>query len=330
MTSEKRVLIVKTSIIISVVEFIVLMLLSALPFELNVIAEVLLNVLLLSFFALPLLYYALIRPFIVSRDNAMTEMMSMKKQSDNISAQLRRANALLDEERGVIENLVRKRQTKSSFDYNQLRHLDMPVENLSGDVLFSAYCLNNTQYILLGDFAGHGLTSAIGTPLASDVFHAMARKGLPMDEIVTETNRQLHAKMPIGLFLAAIFIEVNPERNQMNIWNCGMEDVLLFRDQKLVATIASKNLAMGVVDQPKIETTVIDIKNGDRVYGYSDGITEMMNPEGDFFGQERLIQSIENMLNTEAADIQDLDEAVRSFHGGCSPFDDVTLAEIIC
>jgi len=329
-STKQSALVAKIAVIIFVVEFIVMMLLSALPFELSVIAEASLDVLLLSLFSTPLLYYGVIKPFVVSKDDAMVKVMVMKKQSDSIAVELHTAKNLLDEERRIVEKVIQKMKSQSSFDGKHLSCIDMPVEKLSGDVVFSACCPDDTQHILLGDFTGHGLTSAIGAPLASDVFHAMTLKGLPMAEIVTEINRQMYTKMPIGLFLAAIFIEVNPERNQLRVWNCGMEDVLLFRGQSLHTKIASQNVAMGVVEHPKIEVTIVDTKSGDWIYGYSDGITEMLNHKNEAFGHEGLTQAIESVLKTDATDIQALGESVLSFQGGCTPFDDVTLIELRC
>jgi len=146
MTSSKPLaLIAKIAIIIFVVEFIVMMLLSVLPFELNFIVEASLDVVLLSVFSTPLLYFGVIKPFVVKKDDAMVQVMVMKKQSDSVAVELHTAKELLDEERRIVEKVIQKMKSQSGFDEKHLSCIDMPVEKLSGDVVFSAYCPDDTQ-----------------------------------------------------------------------------------------------------------------------------------------------------------------------------------------
>lgn len=152
----------------------------------------------------------------------------------NLQGDLSRAQALLAKERIVIEKIISKMQSVGKFDSKNLRYLNIPVETTSGDVLFSARSPDNTQYIMLGDFTGHGLVAALGGPLASDIFYAMVFKGLAMSEIIEEINHQMFKKIPTGLFLAAIFFEINSDRTKVKTWNCGMENILMFQDQQLV------------------------------------------------------------------------------------------------
>lgn len=242
---------------------------------------------------------------------------------------LNHAQSLLSKEREVIERIITKMHSTSNFSSAKIRYLDVPVETTSGDILFSAYCPNKTQHIMLGDFTGHGLIAALGGPLASDIFYAMTSKDIAMSEIVSEINQQMCKKMPVGLFLAAIFFEVNPARNEVRVWNCGMENILLFRDQSLIQKISSMNLALGIQDSIPNEYETIDVKPDDHFYAYSDGITETNNSEGELFGEARLIQAINEMLTT-GADIQALENAALSYRGNGKQLDDLTVLELRC
>lgn len=247
----------------------------------------------------------------------------------NLQADLADAQSLLSIERAVIEKIILKMQSAREFDSTNVRCLSLPVETTSGDVLFSAHSSENTQYLMLGDFTGHGLVAALGGPLASDIFYAMALKGIAISEIVAEINHQMFNKMPTGLFLVSSFFEVNSDRTKVKVWNCGMENILLFRDHHLVKKISSTSLALGILDTFTVEAEVIDVQPGDRFYAYSDGITETKNSQGKMFGQDRLIQAISDMLTADA-DIQILADAAVDFHGNGALLDDLTVLELTC
>lgn len=247
----------------------------------------------------------------------------------DLQEELNKAKDVLTEERDIIENIINEMRSNSQFDQNNLRYLQAPVERTSGDVLFSAYCPDNTQHIMLGDFTGHGITAALGGPVVSDTFYAMTDKGLSMSLIATEINQNMCKKMPVGLFLGAIFIEVNPYRTQMSIWNCGMDEVLLFRKNSLKQTILSGHLALGVLDKPVEGQVVIDTEYGDRVYAYSDGITETISHQEEMFGQQRLVDAISEMLDAQTG-IETLVDVVKVFRGEGEQLDDITLVELLC
>ncbi|MCP4409215.1 MAG: SpoIIE family protein phosphatase [Gammaproteobacteria bacterium] len=247
----------------------------------------------------------------------------------DLQDELRRANDILAAEREVIENIILEMRTSKRLDSAGLRLLQEPVEKTSGDILLSAFRPDKAQHLMLGDFTGHGLPAAIGGPIVSDIFYTMTAKGLPMEIIISEINGQLCEKMPTGLFLAAILIEIDPGRRQLNIWNCSMQEVFIFRHHVLRQTVASVNLALGILDQPLDRIPMIEVDAGDRIYAYSDGITEASNSEDEEFGTHRLEQAISELLSSQG-EIEVLIEAVREFRGGGDQLDDISLVELSC
>ncbi|BCG64346.1 MAG: two-component system, HptB-dependent secretion and biofilm response regulator [Methyloprofundus sp.] len=247
----------------------------------------------------------------------------------NLQAELNKTKEVLTFERETIENIILKMRASKNFESSQLQLLETPVEKTSGDVLLSAFCPDKTRHIMLGDFTGHGLMAAVGGPIVYDVFYSMTAKGLPISEIMAEINRQLLEKMPIGLFLGAIFLELSADGQQLHIWNCGMPEVLIYRNNKLWQKVLSSTVAMGIIKQEFVLTNSIAVTAGDRIYLYSDGITEAINSAGEEYGQETLEQTITDMLLAEA-DINFLGESVKQFMGEAAQFDDITLMELSC
>ena len=243
--------------------------------------------------------------------------------------QLKKTQDVLTFERETIENIILKMRTSKPFETAGLRILDEPVEKVSGDVLLSTLRPDKARHILMGDFTGHGLMAAVGGPIVYDVFYTMTAKGLAIHDIATEINRQLLEKMPTGLFLGAIFIELSPDGRSLSLWNCGMSDILIYRNSVLWKKVSSSMLALGIIKQEFESVVTLDVEPGDRVYAYSDGITEVINPDEQEFGQDRFEHTIRELLSANA-EIDFLAYIVNQFRGEAEQFDDITLVELTC
>ncbi|MFK5949167.1 MAG: SpoIIE family protein phosphatase [Methylococcales bacterium] len=246
-----------------------------------------------------------------------------------LQGELKKTQDILTYEKEVIENIILKMRLSKPFDASQLRQLDKPVENTSGDIVLSAFTPDKTRYILMGDFTGHGLMAAVGGPIVYDVFYTMTAKGIALSEIASEINQQLLTKMPTGLFLGAVFIELSANHRVLSLWNCGMSDILVYRNHSLVHRVSSNTLALGIIKQDFNDVITIDAEDGDKVYAYSDGITEIINIDEQEFGQEKFEQTIVELL-IDDKEIDYLLTTVNEYRGKAKQFDDVTLVELTC
>ena len=268
----------------------------------------------------------IVKPFANAELQARLQVGQRMLEMQN---ELKKTRDVLTFEREVIENIILKMRFSKPFEAEQIRILDMPVEKTSGDILLSASKTDKTRHFMLGDFTGHGLTAAIGGPIVYDIFYTMTQKNIPLQEIAIEINKQLLAKLPTSLFLGGIFIEFNPNKNFLVIWNCGMSDVLIYRDSQLQQKIESSLLALGVFKQEFEPTITFTVEKGDRIYAFSDGITEVINSEEEEFGDQRLEQTLHELLaNNE--EMEYLINTVDQFRGEAGQFDDITLLELTC
>jgi len=268
----------------------------------------------------------IVKPFkneeLQARLQAGQRMLELQKK-------LKKTQDQLTYEKQVIENIILKMRASKPFDARQLRILDRPVEKVSGDIMLAASKPDNTRHILMGDFTGHGLMAAVGGPIVYDVFYTMTAKGMAIKDIAVEINRQLLDKMPTGLFLGAIFIELSADGRFLSLLNCGMSDILIYRNSVLWQKISSSLLALGIIKQDFATPVCLKVETGDRIYAYSDGITEVINSDEEEYGQERFEALIEEMLSNHA-DIEFLSDTVDQFRGIEKQFDDITLLELTC
>lgn len=232
----------------------------------------------------------------------------------------------------VAEHLFARLMNNTAFEAANIRYDLSPMAIANGDLILMARTPVGDQLVLLGDFAGHGLSAAIGAIPVTDIFRTMAAKGLAIELIAAEINRKLHRNLPTGQFLAACLLEWSPRGGRVRVWNGGVPDVLIVaEDGEVVFRAPSRHLPLGVVGDEGFEVHVETrgVRRGDRIIAYSDGLIEARNGRDEMFGQGRL----EGLIARHGARgrlFEELRDAVRHFRGGEPQNDDVTLIEILC
>lgn len=252
--------------------------------------------------------------------------LSMRQQEE-----LRQHHERLSAEHEIAEYTFRKLMDHSGGNMANVRSMSSSLGVTCGDVILMETSSHGLQYFLVGDFTGHGLAAAMGAIPASDVFHAMARKGLPLDELAGELNGKLKQKLPEQLFLSAALLRLDPADGSLQCCNAGLPDIPVWRDgEGLRKSMASANLPFGILAPdaflPAVEQTRLEA--GDHVIVYTDGVTETENRQGSRFGDERLMKVFRSS-RFEKGPLDALWESLHAFRDGHDQRDDVTAMELV-
>lgn len=235
-------------------------------------------------------------------------------------------------EQNVAKTIFSNIAHAGCLDSPNIKYMLSPMAIFNGDLLLAARKPSGGMYIMLGDFTGHGLSAAIGAIPVADIFYRMTAKGFGIDEIVAEINNKLRKVLPTGIFCAAAIIEVDSVEHKLLVWNGGLPDVLVGRNNHGIShRLESMHLPLGVVGNEKLDKKMhsVAISPGDAIYLYTDGVIEAWNINGEMFGQKRLEEHLmpeDGQGGRFDAICQDLE----NFIGDQSHSDDITLIEILC
>lgn len=205
-----------------------------------------------------------------------------------------------------------------------------PMDVFNGDFLMAGRGPRGKTRVMLGDFAGHGLAAAIGgLPVAVD-FERLCASGASIFDIACAANDELRKVLPRDRFMAAVLLDVDPIGGEVEVINAGMPTVLVRgKGGGLRTRVDSTHLPLGILTDFEGKDSVLrlPLEDGDRLYLYSDGITEGLNPSGEVFGEERfeaLLADHPDDGGTFEALLADFD----SFVDDAPADDDVTLMEV--
>lgn len=224
----------------------------------------------------------------------------------------------IQHEHKVAESLFQKILHSSALTQPGVRYVLSPQAIFNGDLLIAAFRPSGQLNVLLGDFTGHGLSAAIGTIPVSDIFQGMTIKGFAIPEIASEINKKLQAVLPRGLFLAATLVEIDSAEGMMKVWNGGLPEAILYDPEagRIRSRLQARHFPLGLVGVNQFDKhiDIYPIGEQDRLYLFTDGVTEVVNAEGEMFGDGRLQAVFDGHVPVESL-LDTLLEQVTSFRG---------------
>jgi CheY-like chemotaxis protein/anti-sigma regulatory factor (Ser/Thr protein kinase) len=269
------------------------------------------------------------RAILETRIRAALRIRDMAARLERQNADLRTHQARLAEEQRVAEQVFSRFVHHGCLRAPFIRYLASPVALFNGDLLLAARQPSGGLLVLIGDFAGHGLPAALGAMPVAEVFHAGAAAGYGIGELVAEINHRLKDRLPTGLFFAACLAEIDKDGRSLAVWNGGLPDVLVCgRDHPGPRRLVSRHPPLGVLPNERLDRRVERLGLGpdDRVYLYTDGITEARNAAGELFGSARLEMAVSAACCAGAFDL--VRTALSAFRRDTDQQDDMTLIEI--
>ncbi len=106
-------------------------------------------------------------------------------------------------------------------------------------------------------------------------------------------NKIFHRDSPSKIFASLIFAEINSELNDLKFINAGHYPPVILRNNQ-IEQLQKSAPALGLIKDATFSEQHISLNQNDFVIIYSDGLTEAQNEAGDFFGEARLIELLNN------------------------------------
>jgi serine phosphatase RsbU (regulator of sigma subunit) len=189
--------------------------------------------------------------------------------------------------------------------------------------------------LVVADVAGKGTAAALlmanlQAHLHNQVSMYWSRPYLPMvqqqpERFLTTVNRLFHKNTTEDAYATLFFAEYDDKLRRLRYANCGHLSGLLLRRDGKIESLDSTCTAVGLFKEFDCVADERNLSPGDTLALYTDGVTESVNPDGEEFGEERLIQalSVHRDLPSHTM-LGALVDEVRRF-GSPEQHDDITL-----
>jgi sigma-B regulation protein RsbU (phosphoserine phosphatase) len=159
--------------------------------------------------------------------------------------------------------------------------------------------------IALGDVSGKGTAAALYGAVAIGIMRSLAPQKLQPADILKVMNQIIGERRIEGRFMTACFATWQKGKRKLRVANAGQSQPLLYKDghcEKIELT----GFPLGIFEEVNYDEWNGVLEPGEILVFHSDGIAESTNPEGQFFGTEKLRKLIEQHHELQAAELADL------------------------
>ena len=179
--------------------------------------------------------------------------------------------------------------------------------------------------VVVADVSGKGVSSALLASLLQGALLTVSRAAKRLEVRIQRLNRYLHERTQGEKYATMLYgmLDKNGGFEYVNAGHCS--PVLVSPDGKY-EYLDTTSMPVGMMEDTEFPAESKQLRPGDKLVIYSDGVTEAANPEGEFFGKKRLREIVMAHAGAGCAALHDaILEAVTAFIGKAAQGDDITL-----
>lgn len=265
--------------------------------------------------------------------------LSIRKSIEHLKAakELEKVqNKLLDIEKELdiaknIQNSILPQDFHSFSDSFEVFGKMIPAKRVGGD-FFDFFPLDSNHLAFtIADVSGKGVPAALFMTMTRGLIRALGLKNRSPLECFLQLNELIFLENESSMFVTAFYGIFDVKTGVIEYCNAGHNPPYLIREDGTLQQIGrSEGIALGVTKEGRhFVQNKIELKKNDTLLLYTDGVTESMNLQGEFFQEEGLEQVLKA---NSRLDLQPLLDTIlgelKQFSGEREQSDDITLFAI--
>jgi sigma-B regulation protein RsbU (phosphoserine phosphatase) len=200
-----------------------------------------------------------------------------------------------------------------------------PVHFIGGDY-YNVARINDTHTALcIADVAGKGVAGALLMANLQAALRPLVRDHVQPRELCSRLNRHLCDIMPANKFISFFYGVLDSSKNLLTYCNAGHNPPLLARFDGSTTELTGSGAILGQFPNWHYEQTDVGMDRGDILLLFTDGVPEAERPDGEAFGERRLLQHAREIQTSDATALQQALMEKVSEHCGNEFQDDATM-----
>lgn len=201
----------------------------------------------------------------------------------------------------------------SKIDGYEIAGINIPSKEVGGDY-YDCINLNNGKVaLIIADVTGKGIAAALLVNTLNASLYSYLEFDLPLTDIADRLNKLIYRSTPSDRFITFFIAVLDPGSGELEVVNAGHNPILLLRNNGSLEKIEAGGIGLGMLDFGIPYTGQnLKLEKGDKLFLYTDGIPEAMNPEEEEYSDDRMIeffksnsdQSPEEFINAFVDDVK--------------------------
>ncbi|MDO8525857.1 MAG: CHASE2 domain-containing protein [Candidatus Omnitrophota bacterium] len=179
--------------------------------------------------------------------------------------------------------------------------------------------------VMIGDVSGKGVPASLFMAMVTGAFKFFAATDTNPDDTLNSLNEKLVKESSSGLFVTVFYAILDLQTGTMLYGNGGHLPALFLREKEEPKFLDTTEGAPLGLMEGNYSSGSIDIRKGDTIIFYTDGVTEAMNSKREMYGTGRLSTVVRKNRHLSSQDIlAAVEKDVRSFEPKSEQHDDIT------
>ncbi len=202
-----------------------------------------------------------------------------------------------------------------------------PAKEVGGDFYDFFMIDEDNLAVVVADVSGKGVPAALFMVIGKTLIKDHTTPGKDLGEVFTEVNELLCEANSEELFITAFVGVLNLKSGEFRYVNAGHEIPFIaraggeFAPHKIRAAFV-----LAGMEGMKYKAGVFQLEPGDKIFQYTDGVTEATDKDNQLFGMDRLTETLNKVKDKTPEEILvKVKEDIDNFVGEAPQFDDITM-----
>ena len=207
--------------------------------------------------------------------------------------------------------------------------LAFPAFEVGGDYVDYSILDNRNYAFVVGDVSGKGTSAAFYMAFMKGVFQSLSASAKSPSEFMMAANEAVSNTLQKNFFITMVYAMLDSESGEVSIVRAGHTPAVHITGKEC-RSIKPAGVALGLEPSKEfgkhLEETSIRLVPGDALVLYTDGATDQRNPDGEEFGEQRLLTLLSELSCGTATEIKGgIIRALAEYSQGTDAVDDTTI-----
>jgi sigma-B regulation protein RsbU (phosphoserine phosphatase) len=266
-------------------------------------------------------------------NNMILDLKKYVKNLEVVTAEKERINGELTVAADIQNDMLPNINSKlNSFEWVNVYAEMEPAKQVGGD-FYDFFYLDEEEsnlVFVIADVSGKGVPAALFMVIAKTLIKTQMTQGFNAAETLERANNLLAQDNSLSMFVTVFICTLNLKTGVLQYANGGHNrPLVLLSNEPYKFLELKKGLPLGMFEGSKYKQCEMQLSPGDRIYLYTDGVNEAMNPEGKELGNDAFLEAANKFRDLPP---EGFDNAIRKviteFANGAEQSDDITTMAI--
>lgn len=208
----------------------------------------------------------------------------------------------------------------------EIAALMQPAKEVGGDFYDFFFVDENHLAIVMADVSGKGVPAALFMVIGKTLIKDHTQPGRDLGEVFHEVNNILCESNSENLFITAFVGVLDLTTGEFPYVNAGHELPFICHEGSFDAQRIAPGFVLAGLEDMRYQAGCFTLAQGDKIFQYTDGVTEAANVENHLYGMQRLYDILNKESNGSPEEIiRAVKRDIDAFVGKAPQFDDITM-----